>query len=65
MLSADSFCKQFAPWSGTTKRQAWSGSNLFDTQVVFLQECFENVDFEKIQQTTKKHEEFPRGQRVK
>ena len=32
--------------------QAWSGSNLFDTKMVFLKEFFEKVDFEKNQQTT-------------
>ena len=31
----------------------------------FLKEYFEKVDFEKNQQTTKKHEKFPRMQRVK
>ena len=29
-------------------------SNLLDTQIVFLKEFFEKVDFEKNQQTTKK-----------
>ena len=33
--------------------------------MVFLNEFFGKVDFEKNQQTTKKHEQFPRGQRVK
>ena len=33
--------------------------------MVFLKEFFEKVDFEKNWQTTKKHEKFPRGQRVK
>ena len=53
--SADNFCKQFLP-----------RSSLFDTKMVFLKEFFEKVDFEKNQQTTKKkkHEKFPRGQRV-
>ena len=61
MLSADNFCKQFGPRSGPTKRQAPSGSNLFDTLIVFLKEFVEKVDFEKNQQTTKKHENFPGG----
>ena len=39
-----------------------SRSNLFDTQMVFLKEFFEKVDYN--QQTTKKDERFPRGQRV-
>ena len=33
--------------------------------MVFLKEVFEKVDFEKTQQTTKKHEKFPKAQRVK
>ena len=32
--------------------------------MVFLKEFFEKVDFENNPQTTKKHEKFPRGQRV-
>ena len=63
--SADNFCKQFGPRSGPRKRLAWSGSNLFDTLMVFLEEFFEKVDFENNQQTTKKHENLRRGQRVK
>ena len=38
--SADNFCKQFGPRSCSTKGQAWSGSNLFDTQMVFLKKKF-------------------------
>ena len=34
--SADTVCKQFVPRSGLTKRQAESGSKLFDTLVVCL-----------------------------
>ena len=45
--SADSLGKQIGPRSGQTKRLAWSGSNLFDTQMVFLKEFFKNVDFDK------------------
>ena len=52
--SADNFCKQFGTWSGPTKCQAWSGSKLFDTLMIFLKELFEKVDFEKNRQTTKK-----------
>ena len=33
--------------------------------MVLLKEFFEKVDFEKNQQTAKKHEKFPRRQRVK
>ena len=47
--------------TGTTKCWALSGSNLFDTQMVFLKEFFEKVDFEKNQQMTKEHKNFPGG----
>ena len=50
---SQTFSKQIGPKS---KWRAWSESNLFDTQMVFLKEFFEKVDFEKNQQTTKKHE---------
>ena len=40
-------------------------SNLFDTLMVFMKEFFEKADFEKNQQTTKKHEKFPSMQKVK
>ena len=46
MTSADNLCKQFGPRSGF---------KLFDTLMVILKELFEKVDFEKNQQTTKKH----------
>ena len=52
--SVDKLCKQFGPRSGPTKRRAWSGANLFDSQMVLLKEFFEKNDFEKNQQTTKK-----------
>ena len=32
----------------------------FDTLIVFLKEFFEKIDFEQIQQTTKKHEKLLR-----
>ena len=35
------------------------------TLMVFLKEFFKKVDFEKNQQTTKKHEKLPRMQRAK
>ena len=50
--SVDNLCKQFGPRSGLTTCRAWSGFKLFDTLMVFLKEFFENVDFEKNQQTT-------------
>ena len=62
---ADNLCKQFGPRSGPTKCQAWSGYKLFDTLMVLLKEFFENVDFEKNQQTEKKRALLPSRQRVK
>ena len=60
--SADNFCKQFGPRPGLTKCRAWSGSNLFDTQMVFLKQFWKKRWFwEKNQQTTKKHEKYPMG----
>ena len=50
--SVDNLYKQFGPRSGPTICPAWSRSNLFDTQMVFLKEFLEKVDFEKNQQTT-------------
>ena len=41
LLSAVNLCKQFEPKSGLTKCQFWSGSNLFDTLIVFLKEFIE------------------------
>ena len=38
--------KQLGPRSDSTKRQAWSGSKLFDIRMVFLEEFSEIVDFE-------------------
>ena len=65
MSPADNYWKQFRPGSGPTSCRAWSGSKLFDTLLTFLKEFFEKVDFEKNQQTTKKHEKLPSMQRVK
>ena len=49
MLSAVDLCNQFAPWSGPTERQAWSGSKMFDKLMLFLKEYFEksNADDKK------------------
>ena len=63
--SADNFCKQFGPRSDLTKRRACSGFKLFDTPVVFLKFFFENVDFEKNQQTTRKYAKLSSRKRVK
>ena len=32
----NNLCKEFGPRSAPTKCRAWSGSNLFDTQMVLL-----------------------------
>ena len=45
VTSADSFCKQFETRPGPTKRRALSGSELFDTLIVFLKEFFEKSKF--------------------
>ena len=51
--SADNFCNQFGSRSGLTKCRTWSRSNSFDTQMVFLKEFFEKVDFEIIRRRQK------------
>ena len=56
--SADILCKQFGPRPGPTECRTWSGYRLFHTLMVFLKEFFEKVDFNKNQQTTKKHEKL-------
>ena len=55
MSSADNLCKQFGPRPGLTKCQAWPGSKLFDTLMVFMKEFFEKVEFGKISRRQKKH----------
>ena len=52
---ADTFCKQFGPGSGLTKCQAQSGSNQFDTLMIFLIDFFQN----KIKFKKKKNENYP------
>ena len=65
--SADYLCKQFGsdktPQNVDQARQNIQSD--LDPNLVFLKEFFQNVDFEKNQQTTKKHEKLPMGQRVK
>ena len=63
--SADDLCKQFGPRSGPTKCRAWSGSKLFDTLMIFLKEFFKKVNFEKNQQTAKKHAKSPKCCKLK
>ena len=62
MLSAD---KQFGPRSGLTKCRACSGPKLFDILIVFLKECFEKVDFEKINRQQKRMTNYPVGKELK
>ena len=47
--SADNFCKQFGPRSGPTQCWAWSGSNPFDTQMIFRKSWFwkKTIDVKK------------------
>ena len=63
--SADNLCKQFRPRSSLTECRSWSGSKQFDTLKVFLKEFFEEVNFEKTQQTTTRACQSPSMQRVK
>ena len=58
LLSADNLCKQFGPRSGQTKRQASSGSKLFDTLMVFLEDCFEKL-IKKIHRQQKSMQNYP------
>ena len=39
--------------------------NLFESLMKLMKELFEKLDSEKISRQIKKHEKFPRGQRVK
>ena len=52
-------------WQTLCYRQAWSGSKLFNTMIVFLKSIFINANFLKNQQTAQKHVKFPSMQRVK
>ena len=62
--SADNLLKQVGPRSRPIKHPTWSGSNLFDTLMVFLREFFEKVKFENSQQMTKNQAKLPSMQRV-
>ena len=59
--SADNICKQIeVPRSGWTFCQAGVGSNLFDTQMLFLKEFIEkNIFLKKNPLDKKAHEKFP------
>ena len=63
LSSADNFCKQIGPRSGPTKCWAWSGSNLFDAQMYFLN-LFRKSGLKK-SADNKKHEKISEAQRVK
>ena len=63
--SAHNLCKQVGPRSGPTKCRARSGSNLFDTQMVFLNEFFEKNDFEKFSRRRKSMKNFPGSKELK
>ena len=45
--SADDFCKQFGPQIMPTKTSGLIWIQSVDTQMVFLKEIFEKVNFEK------------------
>ena len=59
--STDNFCKQFGPRSGLTKRQAWSGSKLFDTLVVIHERICSKIDFKKINRRQKSIKNYKGG----
>ena len=66
LSSDDNLYKQVGPRSGPTERWAWSGSNPFDTPIVFLKDFFERINFENSQQTIPKvNEKLPSIQRFK
>ena len=54
LSSADNLCKQFGPRSGPREHWSLTESKLFDTLIMFLKKCFENVNVEKSEQTTTK-----------
>ena len=62
--SADNLSKQYGPRSGPTKFQAWSGSKLLVTLMVFLNFFSKKVDFEKKSADDKKACKFLSKQRV-
>ena len=64
LLSADNFCNSLDPDQDGQNAGPHLDSNHL-TLIVFLKELYEKVNFEKCQQTTKKHEELTSMQRVK
>ena len=62
----NNFGKQFGPRSGPTKCRAillgLIRIQTLDTQMVFLEEFFKTVDFEKNQQTKKSLKNFPEAE---
>ena len=67
--SADNFGKQFGPRSGPKKCRAWSGSNLFDTQMVLLplifrKNCSKKMILKKISRSQKSMKNFPGGKEL-
>ena len=65
VLSVDNFCKQFGPRVGQTKGQAWSGSKLFDTLLVFMVIFLEEFGFEGNWRATRGLAKLPSRQGVK
>ena len=63
--SAHNLCKQIGPRSGPTKCPAWSGSNLFDIQMVFLKEFSKKLILKKIGRRQKSMKNFPGGKELK
>ena len=57
--SADNLCKQFGPRSGWTKRQAWSGSKLFDILMVLVKDFLKKINLKNNPRMMKKHAKLP------
>ena len=57
--SADNLSKRVEPRSGPTERRSRSFSKPFDTPISFLKEFFEDVHYEKNQQTTESVQKYP------
>ena len=63
--SADNICKQFGLSSDPTRRRAWYGSKLFDTQIVFLKDFFfEKSWFWKKSANDKNMKNYPVGKEL-
>ena len=67
LLSAENrtFANNFGPRSGPTKCCAWSGSKLFDIEMVFMKEFIEMLIFKNNQQTAQSMQNYPACKNIK